>query len=83
MITDISPDSGPELGGTIVTVTGDFVEGQTTFKFGTKSSKEVVCISDTTCTVTAPPHTAGTVDVRAVVNKIPSLKVSADEFTYE
>jgi phage gpG-like protein len=82
-ITGVSPTSGPEAGGTSVTVTGSFVEGQTTFEFGKTRSKHVTCISDTTCTVTAPPHAAGTVDVTAVFNKMASPKVAADQFTYE
>jgi hypothetical protein len=85
-ISSVSPNSGPIAGGTSVTVTGTgFALGTTatTFKFGSVKSKSVNCASSTGCTVIAPPHAAGTVDVKATVNAITSPKSSAtDQFTY-
>jgi hypothetical protein len=89
-VSKVVPSEGPVAGGTSVTVTGKgFVEGATVIKFGstTASSK---CSSwkitepkhETTCTVVAPAHAAGIVDVRATVNKVTSAKTSADRFSY-
>jgi alpha-tubulin suppressor-like RCC1 family protein len=86
VVTGVSPNTGPTAGGTNVTVTGaGFVEGanKTRFKFGTVKGTSVNCTSTTSCTVTSPPHAAGTVDVRAIANKLVSAKnPPADQFTY-
>jgi IPT/TIG domain len=85
VVTALSPRSGPEAGGTSVTVTGaGFALGSATkFKFGTTKGTSVNCTSSTECKVTAPPHAAGTVDVKAIVNKQTSAKnAPSDQFTY-
>jgi alpha-tubulin suppressor-like RCC1 family protein len=85
-ITGVSPNGGSVAGGTSVTVTGvGFATGETgtTISFGTTRGKSVNCASSTECTVLAPAHAAGTVDVTALVNKVTSLKdPPADQFTY-
>jgi hypothetical protein len=90
-VTQVSPSSGSTAGGETVTVRGaGFVSGQTTIKFGTRRATAVSCVSwdvanptaETTCTVTAPAHGAGTVDVRAMINKATSAKTSGDRYTY-
>jgi hypothetical protein len=72
--------------GTSVVVKGTgFALGETatTLKFGTTKGTGLRCLSSTECTVTAPPHPAGTVDVKATVNKVSSAKSApADRFTY-
>jgi hypothetical protein len=83
-ITSLSPNGGSTAGGTSVTVTGaGFVVGTsgTKFVFG-KASKSVNCTSTTECTVVTPAHEAGTVAVKAVVNKVVSPAVPEDQFTY-
>jgi Secretory lipase/IPT/TIG domain len=89
-ITNVSPNSGPTAGGQSVTITGTgFVSGQTTIKFGRKALS-VDCTSwnvaspsaETICTAITPQHTAGTVDVRATVNKVTSVKTAPDRYTY-
>ena len=85
-IERVSPDSGSTLGGSSVTITGSgFAVGTTatTFKFGTASAKVAVCSSSTTCTVMAPAHAVGVVDVRAKVDKQSSPIAASDRFTYE
>jgi alpha-tubulin suppressor-like RCC1 family protein len=86
-VTGVNPTSGPAAGGTSVTVTGSgFALGTTAtkFKFGTRTGTSVNCTSSTTCTVVAPAHIVGTVDVQATVNSLSSPKNSpADHFTYE
>jgi hypothetical protein len=85
-ITGLSPTSGPQAGGTSVTVTGTgFGLGTTAtiFKFGLAKATSVNCGSTTTCTVVAPVHKAGIVDVNATVNKVSTPKARpADQFAY-
>ncbi|HYM45698.1 MAG TPA: IPT/TIG domain-containing protein [Solirubrobacteraceae bacterium] len=85
-VTSLSPNAGSKAGGTSVTVSGTgFGVGTTAtiFKFGSTRATSVNCASATSCTVVAPAHGAGTVDVKAIVNKIGSAKnAPADQFTY-
>jgi alpha-tubulin suppressor-like RCC1 family protein len=85
-VTGVSPNAGPVAGGTSVTVTGSgFAPGSTgtKFTFGSTRSTSVSCASSTECTVLAPAHEAGTVDVVASVNKVSSLKAPpGDAFSY-
>jgi hypothetical protein len=86
LITALSPSSGSTAGGVSVTVTGvGFAPGTTAtkFKFGTTTVKTANCASSTECVVLAPAHAAGTVEVKATVNKVISLKNPAgDDFAY-
>ena len=85
-VTSVSPNAGPKAGGTPVTITGtEFALGTTgtIFVFGTAKATLVNCISTTECTVVAPAHAVGKVDVKATVNKITSLaNKPADQYTY-
>ena len=86
VISSLTPNGGPTAGGTSVTVRGvGFVPGTTgtKFKFGTAAGKSVSCASGSECTVVAPAHEAGTIEVSATVNKVNSLKNPAgDDYTY-
>lgn len=84
-VTGLSPNTGAEAGGTTVKVVGTgFVPGTTatTFKFGSAAGTSVNCTSTTECTVVAPAHAPGKVDVKATANKASSPKAAADQFTY-
>jgi alpha-tubulin suppressor-like RCC1 family protein len=85
-VSNVSPNTGSTAGGTTVTVTGTgFVAGTTAtkFKFGLRKGTSVSCASTTTCKVVSPAHAAGTVDVKATVNKVSSAKSApADQYTY-
>jgi hypothetical protein len=85
-VTRLSPKTGSKAGGTSVTVSGTgFALGKTAtiFKFGTTKARSVNCSSTTKCTVVSPAHAVGTVDVKATVNKVSSVKtVPADQFTF-
>jgi alpha-tubulin suppressor-like RCC1 family protein len=86
VVEGLAPNAGSTLGGTSVTVTGKgFALGSTatTFNFGKVKAKSVNCTSSTTCIVSAPPQVAGTVDVKATVNKAASaINAPGDQFTY-
>lgn len=86
-VTSISPTSGPQAGGTAVTITGTgFSTTGTTVDFGTTPSTAVVCSSTTSCTASSPVGGSGTldiVDVTVTVNGITSATSSSDLFTYQ
>ncbi len=91
-ITGVTPNSGPAGGGNAVTVSGTgFAPGTsaTTFVFGSRPAASVDCASSTTCTVIAPVHGRGTVDVKAtitttdVITKTTHRNRPADQYTYE
>ena len=90
-VSSLSPNEGPDTGGTEVTVTGNGFElGQhgTTFLFGKVEASSVECTSTTTCLVIAPAaeerHHApvSSVKVRAVVGNGKSPNESGDVFKY-
>ncbi len=85
-VEGVTPNEGSTAGGTSVTVTGTGFatpSAATTFKFATKKATSVQCASTTSCTMIAPPGTAGTVNVTAQVNKATSpVNAPADDFTY-
>ena len=84
-ITGLSANVGSIAGGTSVVVTGaGFALGKTAtlFKFGPTKAQSVNCLSTTECTVVAPAHAAGNVDVKATVDKVSSAKTSSDQFGY-
>jgi len=85
-VEGVSPNGGSTAGGATVTVTGSgFAPGMTesTFKFGTQKATGVNCTSTTSCTMTVPAQSAGTVNVLATVRKAKSpVNAPADQFTY-
>ncbi|MEO6115852.1 MAG: IPT/TIG domain-containing protein, partial [Pseudolysinimonas sp.] len=58
--------SGPDTGGTPVTITGTGFTGATSATFGGVAGTSFVVVNDTTITVVTPPHAAGAVDVVVV-----------------
>jgi alpha-tubulin suppressor-like RCC1 family protein len=85
VVDALSPNTGPTTAGTHVTITGTgFALGTaTTFKFGKTKAKSVECTSTTTCTVSAPAGTAGTVDVIATAGKVAGqANPPGDQYTY-
>lgn len=85
VISSVSPTSGPRGGGTALVITGaGFVPGAggTIFKFGSAAGKSVNCSSTETCTLLSPKHEPATVEVRATVNKVSSVKPSPVTFTF-
>jgi streptogramin lyase len=83
-ITGVTPSSGSSLGGTSVTVTGTNLANVAVIQFGPSNPGSLaLSCTDTSCTVTAPPGSIGTVDVTAISAGGPSAATAADEFTYQ
>lgn len=61
-ISSVSPSSGPDTGGVAVTISGTNLAGATSVTFG-GAPGVITAITDTSLTVTAPPHAVGGVDV--------------------
>ena len=81
VITGVKPSSGGA--GTKVTVTGSGLAGATSVKFGSVAAATFsVNAKGTKLKVTAPAHTAGTVDIVVTTGAGPTLATNADHFTY-
>jgi len=78
----LSPTSGPEAGGTLVTITGQgFVPGQTSVSFGLSPATGVDCPSTALCRAFSPPGT-GTVTVVVTVAGLAGTALVAGSFIY-
>ena len=64
-VTGLTPESGPAVGGTTVTITGTDLSGATAVSFGASSATSFVVVSATAITAVAPPG-SGTVPVTVV-----------------
>jgi|GEM_PF-593842 len=80
-ITSITPQSGPEAGGTQVTITGTNLTGASVVRFGAAAAAGYTVNSATSITATAPPG-AGTVDVTVTTPEGTSVTGAADRFRY-
>lgn len=81
-LISISPQFGPAVGGNTVTIIGtNFISSNTQVFFGTTPGINVVIVSDTEITVTAPPG-MGTVNVTVTTLFGTTPIVPADQFTY-
>jgi hypothetical protein len=78
VVKKISPSSGPQAGGTKVTITGSGLSGATKVRFGAAGAT-IVTDTSTTVTVTAPAG-KGVVDVS--VTTPDGIAVSPVHFTY-
>jgi hypothetical protein len=81
-IRGISPTTGPAAGGTMVTITGTNFTGATSVVFGTRAATNLVVVSSTEITVTAPAHVAASVNVRVTTTGGESALTNADKYTY-
>jgi hypothetical protein len=82
VVSGLSPTSGLVAGGNTVTITGTGFTGANAVSFGGSIVSPTVN-SDTTITVTAPAHVAGTVDVLVVhPTNGTSANTIADNYTY-
>ena len=81
-VTTVAPVKGPTVGGTKVTITGTHLAGAKEVKFGSVSATNVVIVSSTSTTATAPAGVPGTVDVTVTTIGGTSALSSADQYTY-
>ncbi|MDN8548976.1 IPT/TIG domain-containing protein [Microbacterium sp. NM3R9] len=79
VVTDLDPVTGPETGGTVVTIIGDGFTGATGVSFGEAEGTDLEVVSDTEIRVTTPPGTPGTVPVTIAH---PGGEVVAGDFEY-
>jgi hypothetical protein len=84
-VDTVSPSSGPDTGGTVVTLTGVNLKesGCPVVTFGGTPALVTSCPSATQITVVAPAHAAGSVDVRVTTTDGMSLvNPTGDQYTY-
>ena len=82
IVTNISPASGPTVGGTLVTITGTGFTGVTAVNFSSTPAASYAFISDTSISAIAPAGTAGTIDVTVTNPNGTSTTSTADQYTY-
>jgi IPT/TIG domain-containing protein len=80
-VTGVGPTSGPESGGTTVTITGTDLSGTTDVEFGNTPASDFSADGPTQLTATAPPGT-GTVDITITTPGGTSTTSDADQYTY-
>jgi hypothetical protein len=80
-ITGVAPSTGPEAGGTPVTITGTNLDGATTVKFGATDASSVKVNSPTSIEAIAPGG-SGTVEVSVTTERGTSTATPADDFSY-
>jgi alpha-tubulin suppressor-like RCC1 family protein len=85
-VTNVSPNSGPQSGGTTVTITGTNFTGAYLVHFGTKgetkASSTFTVNSATSITATVPAEGSGVVDVTVTTLGGTSSTGTVDQFTY-
>ena len=81
-VSAISPSSGITGGGTVVTVTGTNLAGETGVSFGSNPATNVTVNAMGTSLKATSPAGSGTVDVQVTNPIATSAAVAADRFTY-
>ena len=82
VVSSVSPNAGPTLGGTSVTITGTGFTGATFVDFGHAAATFTVD-SPTTITAVSRGGPAGTVDISVTTPGGESATSPADQFTYD
>jgi hypothetical protein len=81
VVTDLTPPTGPILGGTSVTIFGSRFTGVTSVRFGSVAAPSFTVVSGGQITVIAPQHAAGTVPVTVVTTH--GTSAVGATFTYQ
>jgi hypothetical protein len=81
-VTGVSPNTGSGAGGTPVVLTGTALTGASAVSFGTTAATSFTVVSDTSISVTSPPHAAGQIDITVTTPTGTSSTSAADQFTY-
>lgn len=82
-VTNVSPKSGPDSGGTTVTLTGSGYEGTVEVFFGGVAATDVSVQSSSTLSALSPADSAGTVDVTVKTAGGTSPISKKDHFKYK
>jgi hypothetical protein len=83
VLSSVTPTTGPTGGTNLVTISGLYLDGVSSVKFGTLPAAFTV-VSPTEITAYAPLQGPGMVDVRVTAQGgVPSAISTADEFTYQ
>jgi hypothetical protein len=82
-ISSVSPNVGPRLGGTAVTITGVGFTGATQVRFGGVTATDVTVVSDTVITARTPSEAVGVRNVSVTTPVGTSGAVAADQFRFE
>jgi IPT/TIG domain len=82
-VSSLSPTSGPNAGGTSVTINGTNFTSPATVKFGTNAATNVDVVSATEITAVSPAGSSGTVDVTVTTSAGTSQTSANDQFTYD
>jgi sugar lactone lactonase YvrE len=82
-VSSVSPNTGPQSGGTSVTITGTNLADAAAVEFGSTEAASFKVESETSITAVAPPGTAGMVDVTVTTAAGTSPSGAEDEFSYE
>ncbi|HET7436081.1 MAG TPA: IPT/TIG domain-containing protein [Thermoanaerobaculia bacterium] len=80
-VTSVTPDHGPYLGGTPVTIAGTGFTAGATVTFGGVAATNVVVVNATSITAKTPAHAGGAVNV-TVTNTNTSSGTANNAFTY-
>ena len=80
-VSSVSPDFGPTVGGTSVTISGSGFASGAAVTFGLTPAAGVNVVSTTEITATSPAGT-GTVDIRVSVSGLQSPANAGDRFAY-
>jgi hypothetical protein len=81
LVLAVFPRGGPVEGGTVVTITGTGFTGATSVQFD-GASVVPSTVTDTSITVTAPPHAPDVVNVLVVTPRGTSVPSVRDHYTY-
>ena len=81
-VTAVSPNNGPQAGGTSVTITGTNLTGATAVHFGVTAGTGISSVTASSLTVTVPAGT-GTVNVTVTTpNGTSAVNAPSDQYTY-
>jgi hypothetical protein len=81
-VRKVSPNSGPTIGGTSVTINGTGFTGATGVDFGGDPATSIVVNSSRSITATSPVEAAGMVDVTVTTPTGTSATASGDAYTF-
>ena len=81
-VSSVTPDIGPDNGGTAVAIVGTNFTGVIAVDFGSTAASSFTVINDTQIAATTPPGSDGTVDVTVATPVGESTPSGADQFTY-